>query len=62
VCESEKEATIRTIGTRRSFKFQEKLGWPISSESNKLRVEKFHTQTCENDTFACEIHTHGCRF
>jgi hypothetical protein len=42
--------------------------------SNKLRIEctrqnrharlskKFDTQTCENDTFTCEIHMHACRF
>jgi hypothetical protein len=25
-------------------------------------VHRFDTQTCENDTFACEIHTPECRF
>jgi hypothetical protein len=28
----------------------------------KTDTKKFDTQTCENDTFVCEIHTHACRF
>jgi hypothetical protein len=34
----------------------------ISHEKYNNLSKKFVTQTCENDTFLCDIHTHKCQF
>jgi hypothetical protein len=47
------------------FKILHSKKWRVDSTRKNRHgcvSKKFDTQTCENDTFACEIHTPACRF